>query len=101
MPQYDLTCGHTANISFIRFDGLKSLDWPIGTCDHDCVGSRPITVNPTTFYGAWRIGDKTFSDASEASGEEVKSTHDIDRLERQGKMYAITNPSRHRNQIKG
>ncbi len=51
-------------------------------------------------YGTDKFSDPAFSDASEASGERITNTKQIDALERSGKMYAITNPSRHRD-IKG
>lgn len=96
MPFYDLTCGHVVRISFDRFDALKELDWPKSTCDQGCVDSRPISAPPVTFYGAWRINDPVFRDAEEASGEKVHSTKDIDKMEKAGKMYRITNPSQYK-----
>lgn len=96
MPYYDLTCGHSQRISFERFDGLKSMGWPDGTCDHECVGAMPIAAPPVTFYGAWRISDSDFRDCEEATGQKIRSTKDIDRLEKAGVIRAVTNPSRSR-----
>lgn len=96
MPIYALTCGHEAIISFNRFDALKELGWPKSTCPHECVDSRPNSANLATFYGAWRISDPAFRDAEEATGEKIRSTKDIDRLEKAGVIRAVTNPSRSR-----
>lgn len=99
MPEYTLICPekhqHNQFLSFSAYDELVD-----GTCQRPCptcgVDSRPIAVNPTTFYGAWRISDSDFRDAEEASAVKINSTKDIDRLEKNGTMYRITNPSQYR-----
>ena len=99
MPNYTLICPrkHTREefMTFSEYDALVE-----GTSSKVCescgVECRPISVNPTVFYGAWRIDDKDFRDAEEASGIKIKSTKDIDKLEKAGKMYRITNPSQYK-----
>ncbi len=49
-----------------------------------------------TVYGTDRFSDKAFADASEATGQKITNTKQIDALEASGEIRAITNPSRHR-----
>ncbi len=94
MPMYDFSCDycdkiHTESLSFSEFDGKQ---FPV--C---CRGHRmSVRLNVPALYGMMRCRDSAFSDATEATGEAVSSTKDIDRLEKAGVIRAVTNPSRHR-----
>jgi len=92
MPYYDFTCGHTRKFSFAEYDLCNDRAGfePCPTCGVD---SNPISANVATLYGLTRYADKAFADASEATGEKITSTKQIDHLEKTGVIRAITNPS--------
>jgi len=95
MPLYDFICKnkHITEdvISFNDFD--KSAFGTCGECDSP---RKPVAANDVGVYGTDKFSDSAFRDASEAAGFTVTNTKQIDKLESAGKMYAITNPSRHR-----
>ena len=81
-------------MTFAEFDAYD----PLSEEAHYCFCGRPLVVGVHTpaLYGMMRVKDKDFADATEATGEAVASTHDIDKLEKAGVIRAVTNPSRYR-----
>lgn len=94
MPFYDMACQRCDHEQPVR---LSYAEFDKKAFPEHCSEPMVTKINLPTFYGAWRIGDKDFKDATEASMLEIKSAKDIDKLERGGVMYPITNPSRHRS----
>lgn len=95
MPNYDMVCPkrHLTQslISFRDFD-----DKSFGCCDICGDRRQPVAGNLICVYGTEKFHDRGLSDASEAAGRPITSTKEADRLERDGKMCRVTNPSRHR-----
>lgn len=92
MPLYEYKCpdhGQFDQVAPMK-DYLKPQPCP--TCSQPSVKLISVPV----VYGTMKLHDKVMADASEASGEEITNTKQIDALEKAGKMYAITNPSRAR-----
>lgn len=95
MPFYDMVCkGGHPNEVFVTYDDYDKKAF--GKCNICLQKITPCIPESVTLYGMMRCKDDAFSDAEEATGEKITSTRDIDRLEKQGVIRAITNPSRHR-----
>lgn len=95
MPMYSLICKwkHITDkiVSFDEYD--KSAFGACDTCGDSC---KPVAANDVAAYGTDKYSDDAFRDASEAAGFEVTNTKQVDKLEKAGKMYAVTNPSRYK-----
>lgn len=98
MPYYDLMCPRCGDkcetyLSYEEYDSRSFGD--CGTCG--CKWS-PVAANMVCAYGTMKLHDKVFKEASMAAGFKITETKQIDQLEREGKMYAVTNPSRYKFQ---
>ena len=94
MPFYDFACancGEKYEKSYTYAKVPPAIECPCGN-----KADRILFYKSVTTYGTDRFSESAFQDASEASGEVITNTKQVDRLEREGKMYAITNPSRAR-----
>ncbi len=97
MPVYTLKCHlcgeqKDAYVSYADYDAGAFPDCTERSCRDLEVPCQPM-VNFPSLYGMMRVKDQAFSDAHEATGCEISSTKDIDRLEKAGVIRAITNPS--------
>lgn len=96
MPAYDLICRNLhifeKAMSFADYDGGC-----FGKCGVCRALLFPVSANDFCLYGTDKFSDEAFSDASEAAGYRVTNTKEVDKLEREGKMYAVTNPSRYQH----
>ena len=98
MPYYDLMCPscddtHEEYLSYEDFDAGR-----FGECEPCGCKRSPVAANMVCAYGTMKLHDKVFKEASMAAGFKITETKQIDQLEREGKMYAVTNPSRYKFQ---
>lgn len=93
MPSYDFVCGKHGPWTDIYPMASVPDTAPCPKCKKD---SKRTLFYKFTIYGTDKFHDDAFADASEASGRKVTNSKQIDSMERNGEMYAITNPSRHR-----
>lgn len=92
MPFYDFICPKKHKSTDMKsFDEYDRADW--GACPV-CNGERgPVSANNICVYGTDRYSDDTLKDASQAAGFKITNTKQVDKLEKEGKMYRVTNPS--------
>ena len=98
MPFYNLLCpkGHAEEkvLSFHEYDRSA-----FGYCSR-CRGElHASAANSVCVYGTTKFHDESLRDASEAAGRKITSAKEADKLESEGKMYRITNPSQYRRKI--
>ncbi len=99
MPFYDFIHKEGKNhcktvTEFRSFEQYDSMDFPYCSCGAVMV---PVGANNVCVYGTDRYSDDTLKDASLAAGFKITNTKQVDKLEREGKMYRVTNPSTYRN----
>ncbi len=95
MPFYDMVCpGGHSNEAFVSYKDYDRKDF--GKCNICLQSYSPQIAENISLYGLMRCKDDAFDDAREATGEDIRSTRDIDRLEKAGVIRAVTNPSRYR-----
>jgi hypothetical protein len=95
MPFYDMVCeGGHQNEVFCSYNDYDKKNFPM--CNICQTRFNPCIAENIALYGLMRCRDEAFDDAKEATGEDIKSTKDIDRLEKAGVIRAVTNPSRSR-----
>jgi len=93
MPVYDFVC---------KRDGPWEDVYPMASvpdtapCPKCSKPSKRTLFYKFNIYGADKFHDGVLADASEAAGFTITNTKQVDALEKAGKMYAITNPSRAR-----
>lgn len=93
MPFYDFQCPCGERYEKrISYQDVRDTD----TCACGKQAKR-ILFYGFTVYGTDKFSEAAFSDASEASGMKITNTKQIDKLEKDGFMYAVTNPSRHQS----
>lgn len=94
LPNYDFNCKKHGPWTDIYPMASVPDSAPCPKCNKK---SKRTLFYKFSIYGADKFHDKVLADASEASGGKITSTKQVDALEKAGKMYAITNPSRHRH----
>lgn len=92
LSSYHCKDGHETEM-FYHTSGLVAPTVPCQTCgqraQRDLIGRFCV-------YGTDKFSDSGFRDASEASGERITNTKQVDKLEKAGLMQAVTCPSQHR-----
>lgn len=93
MPLYEYWCLSCGN----KFDKMVPMaQYKRKQTCLECGRKAHKLISVPAVYGTVKYHDKVLADAAEAAHRPMMSTKDVDKAEKAGEMYAITNPSRHR-----